>query len=311
MVYLRFRFDSLQNYSFGFSDRTSPDQFGDFEVELSMSNAMTELRVNNDGTYDTLTPLSPNTWYNCWILVDNVNDQTQVWLNDRPLDGAVSMDQLDADGLTTFVFRGGSALDLPTFYIKTGGGSGPSGPLYIDDLYIENTNQLNLTNPLVRPGVGYCFGDAGVGTPCPCGNDNDGSVPGAGCANGVFTSGANLWGSGVASVSEDSLVLTTTGLEPNNTGLYFQADNRVNGGDGNVFGDGLRCAGGALVRLQIRTASASGASRTTIPLGARGGVSAGDTKRYQCWYRTIVNPPCGLGVNDFNLSNGYEVVWAP
>ena len=39
---------------------------------------------------------------------------------------------------------------------------------------------------------GYCFGDPGSGTPCPCGNDNDGSVPGSGCANGVFTSGAQL-----------------------------------------------------------------------------------------------------------------------
>ena len=42
-----------------------------------------------------------------------------------------------------------------------------------------------------------------------------------------------------------------------------------------------------------------------------GNVLAGDTKRYQCWYRTTVNPPCGLGVNDFNASNGLEVVWIP
>ena len=73
----------------------------------------------------------------------------------------------------------------------------------------------------------------------------------------------------------------------------------------------LRCAGGALIRLEIRTADGSGASSTTIPLGIRGGVSAGDTKRYQCWYRTVVSPPCGLGVNDFNLSNGYEITWLP
>ena len=31
-----------------------------------------------------------------------------------------------------------------------------------------------------------------------------------------------------------------------------------------LFLDGLRCAGGGLVRLQIRTASGSGASQTTI-----------------------------------------------
>ena len=40
----------------------------------------------------------------------------------------------------------------------------------------------------------YCSGDE-PGT-CPCNNDNDGSLPGAGCANGVYASGALLTGSG-------------------------------------------------------------------------------------------------------------------
>ena len=164
---------------------------------------------------------------------------------------------------------------------------------------------------LTQPGIGYCFGDPNSGTPCPCSNDNDGSVPGSGCANGVFSSGAQLSGSGTPSVSADTLVLQTTGLEPNNTGLYFQAQNRVNSGSGNPFGDGLRCAGGGLIRLQIRTSDGAGLSSTTIALAAKGGVVAGDTKRYQCWYRTTQNPPCGLGVNDFNLSNGFEVTWIP
>ena len=161
------------------------------------------------------------------------------------------------------------------------------------------------------PGTGYCFGDPGMGTPCPCSNDNDGSVPGSGCDNGAFASGAQLTGSGVASVSGDTLVLKTTGLEPSNTGLYFQGNNATNGGAGNPFGDGLRCAGGGLVRLQIRTASAGGTSQTSVAIAAKGGVIAGDTRRYQCWYRTTQNPPCGLGVNDFNLSNGYEITWTP
>jgi len=162
------------------------------------------------------------------------------------------------------------------------------------------------------PGLGYCFGDPGLGTPCPCSNDNDESVPGSGCANGVFASGAHLSGSGAASVTADTVVLTTSGLQPSNTGLYFQANNAVNGGHGNPFGDGLRCAGGGLIRLQIRTSNPAGTSSTTIAIGVTGGVSAGDTKRYQCWYRdTSGSQPCGVGVNDFNLSNGYEITWLP
>ena len=160
------------------------------------------------------------------------------------------------------------------------------------------------------PGFGYCFGDPGSGTPCPCGNDNDGSVPGSGCDNGVFASGAQLTGSGVASVSADTLVLTTTHLEPTSWGLYFQGDDALSAGL--PFGDGLRCVGGSIRRLQPRLSDAAGTSFTNLSISVKAGnVTAGSTKRYQCWYRTTTNPPCGLGVNDYNLSNGYEVVWLP
>ena len=162
-----------------------------------------------------------------------------------------------------------------------------------------------------EPGTVYCSGDPGSGTRCPCVNNNDGSIPGSGCANGVFASGARLAGSGIASVSADTLVLTTTHLEPNNFGLYFQADDPVGGGDGVQFGDGLRCADGRVVNLQVRLSDAAGTSHTTIEIGAAGLVAPGDTRRYQCCYRTIRKPPCGLGVWDFNLSNGYEITWLP
>ena len=85
--------------------------------------------------------------------------------------------------------------------------------------------------------------------------------------------------------------------------------------DVNAFWDGLQCAGGQLKRLGVRFADANGTSDTSgypLPISVKAGnVSAGDTKRYQCWYRTIVNPPCGLGANDFNASNGLEVTWLP
>ncbi len=164
--------------------------------------------------------------------------------------------------------------------------------------------------PCNAQGVGYCFGDPGVDTPCPCG-DNDGSVPGSGCANGVFASGAQLTGSGEAVVGADTLVLATTHLEPGNAGLYFQADSDLS--PGVVWGDGLRCAGGSLKRLGVRFSDAAGHSDTSgLPytISAKAGnVQVGDTKYYQCWYRTTVNPPCGSGVNDFNASNGYAVTW--
>jgi len=157
----------------------------------------------------------------------------------------------------------------------------------------------------------YCFGDPGADTPCPCNNDNDGSVPGSGCANGVFASGARLTATGGANLAADTLVLATTHTEPNNAGLYFQADNDLR--PGLVWGDGLRCAGGNLRRLGVRFSDSSGYSDTSglpqpISLLA-GNVLPGDTKFYQCWYRTTIDPPCGSGVNDFNTSNGYAITW--
>ncbi len=52
----------------------------------------------------------------------------------------------------------------------------------------------------------------------------------------------------------------------------------------------------------------AGFSRTTIDIAAAGGVSAGETKVYQLWYRNPTASPCGSG---FNLTNGFAVSWAP
>jgi len=132
---------------------------------------------------------------------------------------------------------------------------------------------------------------------------------GAGCANRVFASGAKLEVTGVPSVTVDTLVLRVAGQEPSNSGLYFQGTTDLS--PGLDWGDGLRCTGGAIRRLQVRFADGAGASTTTIPIGVAGGVSAGDTRYYQLWYRTVVAPPCGAGVNDFNASNGVAVRWYP
>jgi len=153
----------------------------------------------------------------------------------------------------------------------------------------------------------YCYGD-GSGTFCPCGNDNDGSVPGSGCANGVYTSGARLVASGSARLTADTLRLSCSHMEPSNSGLYFQADNDLS--PGTPWGDGLRCAGGSLKRLGVRFADATGASDTsgyphTISAKA-GNISPGDTKYYQCWYRNPIASPCA---SDFNTSNGVAVTW--
>ena len=159
------------------------------------------------------------------------------------------------------------------------------------------------------PYTTYCYGD-GSGTACPCGNENDGSVPGSGCANGVYASGARMVASGSARLSADTLQLSCRGMEPNNSGLYFQANNDLS--PGTLWGAGLRCAGGSLKRLGVRFSDATGASDTsgyphTISAKA-GNIAPGDTRYYQCWYRNPQNSPCA---SEFNTSNGVAVTWLP
>jgi len=174
----------------------------------------------------------------------------------------------------------------------------------------ENNDILSWDYVQLEPGVGYCTGDFGVGYPCPCANDNDGSVPGAGCANGVFASGALLGGTGGASVSADSVVLVAAGVEPSGPCLFFQADNDLS--PGLLWGDGLRCAGGALKRLGTVIADTAGIADTsgwTTPISVKAGnVAAGMTKYYQCWYANTIGSLCGTG---FNTTNGYYVTWSP
>ena len=149
----------------------------------------------------------------------------------------------------------------------------------------------------------FCFGDGGGATQCPCGNSGG---LGRGCANGADSNGAVLSVSGSGSITLADTVLSSDGLDPSQPGLYFQGNNAIADGAGVTFGDGLRCAGGGVIRLQVRFADAAGTSATSIDIGAKGMVGAGDTKRYQVWYRDPNTSPCGA---QFNLSNGFEIVW--
>ena len=158
-------------------------------------------------------------------------------------------------------------------------------------------------------GTAYCFGD-GTATACPCGNVG---AAGSGCANSVNVNGAKLEAQGNASMTADSLTLRGTGMSPTGTCLYFQGTTRLSGGLGVVFGDGLRCAGGTIVRLGTKTnsagASAYGNATADIPVSVRGQLPAGGgTRTYQVWYRNAV-AFCTPSV--FNLTNGLEIVWTP
>jgi len=158
MLFLRLRFEEHGRYSFGLSFASNPMEYIDFQPELGMAAATAsdpgnDLRVANGSSteiYDVLTALVPGTWYNVWVLVDNDLENYQVWLNSAPGGDAQAGDQLSNDAAETlFGFRTAPGTDLENFFIKTGGGDSPAdGRFYLDDIYLETTDDVNLSNPL-------------------------------------------------------------------------------------------------------------------------------------------------------------------
>jgi hypothetical protein len=212
-----------------------------------------------------------------WTWVTGEPFAYSAWAPGEPNDFGGTEDYLE-------VFNTGEFNDQPA-----------NGSNQVTTFYVEFSDVLT-------PGT-FCSGD-GLGTVCPCGNN---AFSAEGCANGTGQ-GAKLRGVGTGSVIAGDLTLVGSQMIPSQPGLYFQGNNAINGGDGNSFGDGLRCAGGAVIRLQVRFSDGTGGSSTNVNIAAAGGVSSGDIKRYQVWYRDPVSSPCGAL---FNLSNGLEITFTP
>ena len=98
---------------------------------------------------------------------------------------------------------------------------------------------------------------------------------------------------------------------PSSSALYFQGTAQVAGGAGAVFGDGLRCAGGTIVRLGT-TMNMAGASQYPFAgapaVHVKGGVTVPGTRTYQVWYR---NAAAFCMPMTFNLTNAWELAWIP
>ncbi len=215
------------------------------------------------------------------------------------LTGAVSA-PTTADGTLTVV-GGALHLNVPvnSTFAFTDPGSGSSGSITLVGTVVGN-------HPLVR---GFCAGD-GSGTACPCGN----SAPagsGRGCLNSTGV-GARLLTSGAARVSADTFVLTASSMPATGSALFFQGTTQASAGAGVVFGDGKRCAAGAINRLGTKT-NAGGASSYPVagdpPVSVRGAIPVlGGTRTYQVWYR---NSATYCTSATFNLTNGVQAVWLP
>ena len=205
--------------------------------------------------------------------------------------------------------QGGQQYRFATSAPGAGAGTGIARQLRFVD-WSGNTTMVALPTlilPATDTGTPYCFGD-GSGVACPCGNASSAGAA-AGCLNSLGTAGT-LRGAGLASIASDSFQLRGSAMA-NSSALYFQGTTQAGAGLGTVFGDGLRCAAGSVIRLGTKV---NAAGQSTFPgagdpsVSVRGAVPAGSTRTYQVWYR---NAAAFCAAETFNLTNGLSVAWAP
>jgi hypothetical protein len=153
----------------------------------------------------------------------------------------------------------------------------------------------------------FCSGD-GSASACPCSN-NATAGAGTGCKSSLGF-GALLGTAGTPSVSLDSFALLGSAM-PNASVLYYQGSVAANGGLGTLYGDGLRCVAGTVIRLGTKTnvlGMSQYPSGSDTPVSVHGACSAGDVRYYQAWYR---NTASFCTAETFNFSNGIQATWLP
>jgi hypothetical protein len=217
----------------------------------------------------------------------------------------------------------GLAFDPVTGKLYLASGSGTTNNLYT---VIPSSGMMTLVGPLSGTVDGlcaltftpipstftpFCFGD-GFPLDCPCGNNG---LADRGCQNSASTGGAKLTASGIASLSSDTMQLTTTGELPSVLSIVLQGTTAI---APTFFGDGLRCTGGVLKRLYVKNAVAGS---ITAPQGSDPSISVrssalgdpiplGATRVYQVYYRDPNLNFCPLPQgNAFNVSNAIAVAW--
>ena len=166
---------------------------------------------------------------------------------------------------------------------STGTNLDPADVGAAEDIFLRDTRATGF-DQLCEPG------QAGV-IACPCSNPP--ASTGRGCDNSWATGGATLTATGSAHLSFDTLVLSVTGEPPTTTSIVLQGDLLLPSGQ--VFGQGIRCIGGRLERLYVKSASGGvvfapdfaaherGISARSATLGDA--IQPGDVRFYVVYYR--------------------------
>lgn len=149
-LYLRFCVSApTTNQSFGLTDVDAPEaggggNWGDFRAQVGVIDG--DLRVRDGDIMRTLRAVSPGTWYNLWMVIDNAADRLAVYLNEGAADAAET-DRLTAGAIHTFAFRSPTNLGLDRFLWRAQPRT-VNPEIRLDHIYVADG--ISLENPQVH-----------------------------------------------------------------------------------------------------------------------------------------------------------------
>jgi Tol biopolymer transport system component len=279
----------------GITTRVSVDSNGIEGDDFSQ----TVPRISFDGRFVAFSALADN------LVPGDTNGMVDVFVHDR-LSGATTRVSVDSSGV-----QGDADSGFPAILSISGDGRFvafssnatnlvPGDTNGLSDVFLRDRGDASAFTPL-------CFGD-GTGGTCPC--SNAGTV-GHGCENSATTGGALLSSSGIASLSSDTVQLASSSELTTALSIVLQGNSVIAPVN---FGDGLRCAGGALKRLYVKHAIGGMISAPQAgdpPISARSAalgdsIPLGATRAYQVYYR---DPNLGFCPAGFNASNAVAIAW--
>jgi len=263
--------------------------------------------ISSDGHYVAFESEATN------LVSADTNAFSDVFIRDRQALATerVSVDSGGLEGDAQSYNPSISADGLFVAYESTATNLVPADTNAFSDVFVHDRLGGTSFTSICDPG-----GPGGV-IACPCSNPPTGAD--RGCNNSALTGGAVLSASGGTSLSSDSLVFTTSGELPTEMSIVVQGKQLAAGGL--IYGQGVRCVGGKLLRLYVKTAS--GGSITAPDFGggdpsvsarsfAKGEpIPAGQSRWYFVYYRDSVIQGGCPATSDFNATQTGEVVWSP
>ena len=288
------------------------DRIAGTTVRVSVDSSGAEGNANSqdasispDGRYVVFDSMASN------LVGGDANGFMDVFVRDREL-GTTEIASLDSAGAQgndhsdgSSVSEGGRFVALSSFASNLVG----SDSNLVSDVFVRDRHATGFAN-VCAPGIGGVIA-------CPCSNPPGG--PGRGCDNSAGTGGAVLAAAGVAYLSTDSLVFTTSGERP--TALSIVSQWIGTSASGLVFGMGVRCTSGTLKRLYTKSAVAGSITAPDfgageLPVSARS-AALGDTilAGQSRWYLVYYRDPHVLGgcpsSSTFNATQTGVVTWWP